>query len=73
MNIAEEIARQVEQLPPAAQVKVLQYAASVSKGTPTGEKGSNLLQFANLLDSASAREMQEAIESECERVDARDW
>jgi hypothetical protein len=38
-----------------------------------GEKGARLRQFSSSLDSVSARQMSQAIEEECEQVDAGEW
>jgi hypothetical protein len=75
MNLPDEIAKHVEKLPPAMQEQVLTYVASLasSRSEPVGENGSLLRQFASSLDPASAREMSQAIEEECERVDASQW
>ena len=40
---------------------------------PAGEPGSALRRFSFLLDPVAAREMMEAVEEECERVDAGEW
>jgi hypothetical protein len=72
MDIRQEIAKQVEQLPPALQEQVLRFVTSLT-ATPTGEKGSALLRFSNSLDPISAQQMREAIEKECEQVDPGQW
>jgi hypothetical protein len=70
---------------PAMQEEVLRFAASLSlspreepgeelgEAQVVGEKGVNLLPFANSLDADSARQMREAIEAELGAVDAREW
>lgn len=73
MNVRDEIARQVEKLPPDLQERVLRFAASLAASAAAGESGSGLRQFSSSLDSVSARQMSQAIEEECERVDAGDW
>jgi hypothetical protein len=73
MDVRQEIAKQVDRLPPSAQEQVLKFAASLAPSRPVGEKGSALLRFASTLDIQSAREMTEAIEEECGRVDASEW
>jgi len=40
---------------------------------PKGVSGRDLLRFAGILDAESAREMEEAIEEGCERVDLDEW
>ena len=52
------------------QEQVLQFVASLSASAPVGEKGTRLRRFSPSLDSVSARQMIQAIEEECEQVDA---
>ena len=73
MDVRDEIARQVEKLPPAMQERVLRFASSLASALPVGESGASLRRFAGSLDSISAREMMAAIEEGCERVDPSDW
>jgi hypothetical protein len=73
MDVRQEIAKQVEKLPPETQEQVLRFVASLAARAPAGEKGANLRQFASSIDSASAGQMMQAIEEECERIDAGEW
>ena len=73
MDIRQEIAKQVEHLPPTMQERVLRFVVSLATASPTGERGVMLRQFSGSLDPVSARQMSEAIEQECERVDASQW
>ena len=73
MDFRQEIAKQVERLPPDMQEQVLLFVASLAEPTPAGERGASLRQFSSSLDSLSARQMVQAIEEECERVDSGDW
>ena len=73
MDVRQEIARQVEKLPPETQEQVLRFVSSLASSAPAGEKGANLRQFASSIDSVSAGQMIQAIEEECERIDAGEW
>ena len=73
MSVSQEIAKQVEKLPPDMQEQVLRFVASLSTLALIGEPGARLRQFSSSLDSVSAREMLQAIDEECERVDASEW
>jgi hypothetical protein len=73
MDVVQEIARQVEKLPSDMQEQVLRFVASLSTSTPAGENGARLREFSSSLDSVSARQMRQAINEECERVDASEW
>ena len=70
MDVRQEIARRVEKLPPESQEQVLRFVASLPASVPVGEKGADLRQFASSIDSVSAGQMIQAIEEECERIDA---
>ena len=67
MDIRQEIAKHVEQLPPPMQEQVLRFVASLTSTEPIGEKGAALRQFSGSLDPVSARQMSDAIERECEQ------
>jgi hypothetical protein len=73
MDIKQEIAKQVETLPPDMQEAVLRFVTSLSAPAPVGEDGARLRQFSASLDPDSARQMMQAIDEECERVDAGEW
>ena len=73
MDVKQEIVKQVERLPPDMQDQVLRFVASLSAAGPAGERGAALRQFSSSLDPLSARQMIQAIEKECERIDAADW
>jgi hypothetical protein len=72
MDFKNEIAREVEKLPPNAQNRVLQFVTSLAAAAH-GTDGATLCQFAFSIDTESAQQMTNAIEEECERVDAKDW
>jgi hypothetical protein len=73
MDVRQEIAKQVEKLPLDMQEQVLRFVASLSPSAPVVESGARLRQFSSSLDPVSARQMMQAIDEECERVDAGQW
>ncbi len=73
MSVPEEIAKRLEALPPERQERVLRDVVSLSESLPPGTKGSDLRKLAFTLDPVSAREMREAIEEGCERIDPNEW
>jgi acetolactate synthase small subunit len=73
MDVRAEIAERVARLSPLMQEQVLLFVSSLEASTPKGENGAALRRFAGSLDDVSAREMIQAIEEECERVDAGQW
>ena len=73
MDIRDEIVAHVDKLPPEMQEQVLRFVTSLAAPLPKGESGTALRPFAGSLDPVSALEMAQAIEEECERVDASEW
>lgn len=73
MDIKQEIAHRVATLSPDLQEHVLRFVNSLSASAPASENGAALRRFAGSLDSVSANEMRQAIEEECERIDAGGW
>jgi hypothetical protein len=73
MDVHEEIRKRVAKLSPEMQDQVLRFVSSLAPTAPEGEAGAALRQFAFSIDAASARQMEQAIEEECERIDAGQW
>jgi hypothetical protein len=73
VDIRQEIAQKIDKLPSDVQAQVLRFVASLSTSAPAGENGATLRQVSSSLDSLSARQMIQAIEEECERVEGGEW
>lgn len=73
MNVPTEIAERVAKLSAPLQEQVLLFVSSLERSAVKGESGAALAPFAGSLDDVSAHEMAQAIEEECERVDAGQW
>lgn len=73
MDLRREIAQRIDSLAPNQQAQVLQFVASLSVSAGKGERGADLRRFARSLDSDSARQMSQAIEEDCEQVEAGGW
>jgi hypothetical protein len=71
--IKDELLSRIDQLPVELQRRVIAFANALVLSNPKGTPGRDLLRFAGTLDEDSAREMQEAIEDACERVDVNEW
>jgi hypothetical protein len=71
--IKDELLSRIDQLPVELQRRVIAFADALVLSNPQGTPGRDLLRFAGTLDEDSAREMQEAIEDACERVDVNEW
>ena len=73
MDIRAEIAARLEKLSPDLQERVLRFVSSLGSAASKGQHGATLIQFAGSFSHDSAREVVQAIEEGCERVDALDW
>lgn len=73
MDMKQEIARKVDMLPPALQERVLRFVTALDTYAPAGETGASLKRYASSLDCVSAREMIQAIQEDCERIEAGEW
>ena len=71
--VQNELLKQMEQLSPALQRRVLDYARAMAESTPQGTPGKDLLQFAGIMSPDEADEFLRSIEEDCERVDPNDW
>jgi hypothetical protein len=70
MSTAEAIALEVEKLTLQQQQSVLEYARSMTKPLPRGARLADLARFAGTISEQDLREIQEAIEEGCERVNS---
>jgi|HubBroStandDraft_1064217.scaffolds.fasta_scaffold268968_2 hypothetical protein len=70
MDVKREIAKKIDNLPPDLQAQALRFVSSLSTSAPVGENGATLRQFSSFLDPLSGHQMIQAIEEECERVEA---
>jgi hypothetical protein len=71
--IKEQILNDLDQLSPELQRRAADLVHRLVSPLPKGVSGRDLLRFAGTLDDESAREMTEAIEQGCERVDLDAW
>jgi hypothetical protein len=68
MSTIEAIALEIQKLTPQQQESVLKYARSMTQPLPKGARLADLTQFAGTIPGEDLRQMQEAIEDACERV-----
>jgi len=73
MDIRAEIVARVDKLSREKQEEVLRFVSSLALAGPKAQGGAGLRRFSGLIDHSSAREMSQAIEEACERVDANEW
>jgi hypothetical protein len=67
--VKQQILDDLNQLSSALQKRAANLVHGLVSPLPEGALGRDLLRFAGTLDDESAREMTEAIEQGCERVD----
>jgi hypothetical protein len=72
-SLQNELIKEVEQLPPALQRKVVEYAHSLKSTTPEGTPGRELLRFAGIMSKEDAEEMMKIIEEGCEQINYEGW
>ncbi len=71
--LQEELRQKMDQLSPAMQRRVLDFARAMAESTPQGVPGNELLQFAGIMSPSEADEFLRGIEEDCERVDPNEW
>lgn len=78
-SIEEDVLRHLKALPADQQQRVLDFtrtlgaASSHQSSVPAGVAGKALLHFAGTIELGDLRQMAQAVEEECERVDASEW
>jgi hypothetical protein len=72
-SLRNEILHQFEKLKPDQQRKVLEFARALANTNLEGTRGKDLLRFAGTIEPSDLKEMTEAIEQDCEKVDANEW
>ena len=72
-TIREQILNDLDRLSAENQERAATLVHSLVAALPKGASAEDLLQVAGTLDAESAREMMEAIEDGCERVDLDEW
>jgi hypothetical protein len=72
-SLQQELLKEMEQLSPTVQRRVLDFARALAEATPEGVPGDELLQFAGIMTPSEADEFLRGIEEDCERVDPNAW
>lgn len=67
--VKKQILEDLDRLSPELQQRAADLVHGLVETTPRGTPGRELLRFSGTLDDESARQMSEAIEEGCERVD----
>ena len=72
-TVKEQILKDLDRLSPELQRRALELVHSLVAPSSRGASVEDLLSLSGTLDRESAREMREAIEEHCERIDPSDW
>lgn len=72
-QLKDEILERLDRLPSHLQRRVVDFADALVSTEPQGVPGTQLLKHAGAIDSQSLREMEQAIEEGCERIDPDAW
>lgn len=73
LAVKKAILKDLDQLPAERQRQAQELVHGLLAARPAGTPGKELLRFSGVLDGESAREMLEAIEEGCERIDPDGW
>ena len=72
-SITQEIVERLHELPASQQQLVLEVVRSLASQKPQGVPAKDLLPLTGAITAEDARQMMNAIEEGCERVDANAW
>ena len=72
-SITQEIIERLHELPASQQQLVLEVVRSMASQKPQGVPAKDLLPLTGAITAEDARQMTNAIEEGCERVDANAW
>ena len=72
-SILNQLIEQLKVMPQDLQWQVLEFARALSDSTIQGVPGRQLLRFAGTIPPDDIQLMREAIEQDCEQVDADEW
>jgi hypothetical protein len=70
-TITRQILRELDQLPPELQRRVLDFAQALARSLPKGVPGKELLRFAGSIAPADIEAMEQALQAGCERMDSK--
>lgn len=73
ISIIDEVVEQLKVMPQHLQLQVLGFVRALAKAEVRGMPGQQLLRFAGSIPPDDLQLMHEAIEQDCERVDADEW
>ena len=72
-ELQEQILKQLADLPPVKQYRVLDFARILAGSQPRGTPGSQLLWFSGVMTHTEAKEFLQSIDEDCEQIDEEGW
>jgi hypothetical protein len=72
-SLERELLDQLSQMGAEQQQRVLDFARSLATTEPQGVSGKDLLQFGGTIEAGDLRIISQAIEEDCEKIDANEW
>jgi hypothetical protein len=72
-TIKEQILKDLDRLSPELQQRALELVHNLVDPLPKGASVEDMIGLGGLFDEESAREIREAIEEHCERIDLNEW
>lgn len=73
LNVDRELRDAIANLPPAAKREVLDYVRLIGGPSVGGPSGRGLLRFVGTMSPEEGKEILDAIEEGCRRVDQHGW
>jgi hypothetical protein len=72
-TVKEKILKELDRLSPELQIRALRLVHELVDPHPRGASVKDMMALGGLFDEESAREIREAIEEHCERIDLDEW
>jgi hypothetical protein len=72
-TIEEQILSEIRRMSLEQQYRVLTFSKAIIRPAVKGVPGASLLRFAGAIPTEQVKQMEEAIERDCERIDQNGW
>jgi hypothetical protein len=72
-DIKEQILKDLDRLSPELQQRAFELIHNLIDPLPKGASVEDMIALGGLFDEESAREIREAVEAHCERIDPDEW
>jgi hypothetical protein len=72
-TVKEQILKDLDRLSPELQRRALTLVHGLVDSLPKGASVEDMIALGGLFDTESAREIREAVEEHCERIDLNEW